>query len=311
MSAKQRWEIRAAVARRVGRYRRITAESGTATTVVSLDLFEPNNFWIEFWLYCLQDFEKLGAWPEGFMRRVSAYAQSTQQLTVDLAYPGVAADWPDNGDIFELYPSYLPVPELNDLLDEAIEAASAYWFKPAWDESTVSFALNTHTYSLPSDVKNLRAVYVRSGSSYGWNRYNGWKVEGQPGAYVLKTTGEISGDAALSYEASLDWSTDPATDASYLNVVSSPATNEHAYEQWARAFMVEYCIEKIHEKLMNEGDKQKANRHWNLMRFAKTKMDEIAQWHAQPRLSATVTKPLWAEHGDDLRGRAYSTALRK
>jgi len=305
--AKQRWEIRASIARRLGHYKKITVDSGTATTVVSLDLFEYDDYWNEHWLYALKDFEGLGAWPEGNMRRINNYTQSTQTLTVDLAFPGVACDWPDNGDWFEIYPSSIAVPTLNSLMDDALGIASSHFYKETWDATTLDFASNTHSYTLPTDIGTLRSVWTRAGSSYEWKPYLGWSVRGQPGAFSLITGGQmITGNIGLHYEAPLGWSTTPGTDASYLNIVNTPASREYQADYWAAEFITWYVIEQVHLKLMSEGDDTQANKHWNLARYAKKRHEEIARDHYQSPLEGQVTRPMWQEHSDDLRGRAYT-----
>lgn len=310
--AKQRWEIRASIAMRFGRYRKIIATSGSSTTIVStMDFFEPNDYWNEHWAYCLRDAEGLSVWPEGFMRRISDYVQSTQTATVDLAFPGNTLDYPAEGDWFEIYPSNVPVPVLNSLMDDALSVASSHFYKETWDLTTLDFASNTHSYTLPTDVGTLRSVWTRASSNYEWKPFLGWSVRGQPGAFYLVTGGQmVTGDIALHYEAPLGWSTTPGTDASYLNIVSTPASRTHGSDYWAAEFINWYVTEQLHLKLMGEGDDTQANKHWNLARYAKKRHEEIARDHYQSPLVSQVTRPPWQEHSDDLRRRAYTELKR-
>jgi len=307
-----RCDIRADILGRFTRYRKVFVKSGTATTIVSDDLFEPDDWWKGALLYVLRDSERVGGRPEGQLRVVTSYTQSTHTLTVDHAFDNIAAlDYPDEGDVIELYASSIPVAEVNRMIDEAIKKASAYWFAIARDTTTLDFVSSTFEYTLPTDVGVLRGVFVRNTSSDKWTPYLNWAVEGQPGAYKLITTGDAgAGDMGLIYETTLGWSTSPVTDASYLNILNSPSTRDHIFEQWAREYIVNLVLEKLNLRMMNEGDDAHASRRWNLARYYKQEHERIAANHAMPKVHGQVTRQGWMEHDYNLRDRLYTRLSR-
>lgn len=311
-AARGRCDIRADVLNRFTRYRKIRVKSGTTTTIVSDDLFEPDDYWNKAMLYILRDAGNVGAWPEGQMRIVTDYVQSTHTLTVDHAFDNVAAiDYPNEGDDVELYTSSIPVREINRMIDEAVKMASPYWFTIVWDTTTLDFAARTFTYTLPTGIGVLRGVFTRSTSSDKWMPYHNWTVQGKPGAYTLVTSGDAgSGDIALVYEAPLGWNTVPVTDASYLNILDSPSTKDHEFEHWAREYIVNVVLEKMNVRMMNEGDDAHANRRWNLARLHKQEHERIARDHAMPKPHGQLTRQGWMEHDYAMRNRMYTRLQR-
>lgn len=246
------------------------------------------------------------------MRIVTDYVQSTHTLTVDHAFDNVAAlDYPDEGDEVELYTSSIPVQEINRMIDEAVKLASPYWFTERRDTTTLDFTARTFEYTLPTTLTRLRAVFVRATSSDKWMPYPHWSVQGQQGALKLVVTGDAgSGDILLIYEMPLGWNTDPVTDASYLNILDSPDTQDNQYEHWAREYIINVVLEKLNTRMMNEGDDAHANRRWNLARLARQEHERIAREHAMPKPHGQLTRQAWAEHDYAMRGRMYTSLQR-
>jgi len=297
-------DIREEIARAYGRYAKFTATGGSTTTAISTSgLFEPDDYWNQAILYVRTDAGGASAAPEGEYRFITDYAQSSQTATVTLAFTASIV----SGDICEIYGGAVPPGELDNFIERAVKAASAYWYKPTWDDSTLDFTASTYSYTLPTDVDHLCGVYFRESSSYRWKRFPFWKVEGLPGAYVLKTEGDPgAGDMALRYEATLALT--GSGDAQVLNLLTASGTNKN--EQHCTEWLVHWVLSQLFFKNSNEGDDNHRNYCWNMGRLHSEDADKIARLFAMPPLTGQVQLPGWQWHDTYLRESAYASLAR-
>lgn len=299
MAIHNRANVRQMIARRLGRFEIITATGGTTLTAISTHhLFRPDDYWNGAILY-VQSADSEA--PEKEERIVTDYDQSTQTLTVGLAFTADIA----NGDILEIHAGHTSVIEIQNLISDAVKEASLYWYKEVWDTTTVDWAAGTFSYSLPAGVQRLRSVHTRPTSSQRWKPFPHWEVKGQMGAYylIVSSNGGI-GDIALHYEATLEWDPAVVTDASALNI--SAGTGANQYDRSAVNFIVELTVERLLLKLASEGDDAHRNFYWNMGRLAREERLRIAKEEAMPPLAGQVQHPGWQEHDYNMRGRAYS-----
>ena len=105
----------------------------------------------------------VGSPAEGEERQISAYAQSTQLLTVPLAF----SDRPSAGDTFQLYDRWSRA-QIVHAINEALRQAAGFWHRRVVDESLTT-VLNTWSYDL-SELDVL--VERRFGLSRVWVKYN-------------------------------------------------------------------------------------------------------------------------------------------
>lgn len=293
--------IREEIARAFGRYAKFTATNGSTSTAISTSgLFEPDDYWNQAILYVRT---AGGAAPEGEYRFITDYVQSTQTATVTLAFTVAIA----SGDICEIYGGAIPPGELDSIIERGVKAATSYWYKPIWDDSTLDFTASTYTYTLPTDVDRLRRVYFREISSYRWKSFPFWEVVGVPGAYVLKTRADPgTGDMALAYEATLAFT--GTGDAQLLNLLTSGETNKD--EQHCVEWLISWTLERIFRKIANEGDDNHRNFCWNMFRFYGEQADKIARMSAMPPMRGQTQLVGWQGHDTYLRESAYASLAR-
>lgn len=294
--------VRQMIARRLGRFEVVTASGGTTLTATSTsDLYHADDFWNGYTLYVQSDAAGTGAAPQGETRVVTDYDQATQTLTVGLAFTAAIAA----SDILEVHPSHYSITELGNLMSDAIMAAGNYWYQEVWDEHSLDAAAGTFRYSLPAGGCKLRGVYVRRGSNQRWVPYHHWEVKRMRGARFLVVSSDIgTGDLALHYEKSLAWTGNG--DDAQLNIAIVCDDERNQYERMAVACIVEFVLEKLYLKLMNEGDDAHRNHYWNLARLSREERLRIQRDEAMPPLQGQVLYRGWQEHDYGMRDRAYT-----
>lgn len=296
--------VREEIARAFGRYSKFTATGGSTTTAVSTSgLFEPDDFWNQAILYVRTDAGGASAAPESEYRFITDYDQASQTATVTLAFTATIA----SGDVCEIYGGNIPPGELDNIIERAVKAATAYWYVPTWDDSTLDFTASTYTYSLPTDVDRLRRVYFRESSSYRWKSFPFWEITGLPGAYVLKTKADPgAGDMALAYEATLALT--GSGDARILNLLTAGETSKD--EQHCVEWLLHWVQESIFRKISNEGDDNHRNYCWNMMRYHGEEANKKARLFAMPPMRGQTQLVGWQGHDTYLREAAYASLSR-
>jgi len=294
--------LRQMIARRIGRFEVITATGGTTSTAISTSsLYHPDDFWNGYTLYVQADSAGAGAAPQGETRVITDYTQSTQTLTVGLAFTAAIAA----SDILEIHPSHYSIIELGNLMSDAITAAGHYWYQEVWDETTLDAAAGTFRHTLPSGGVKLRGVYVRRTANQKWVPYHHWEVKRMRGAFFLVTSSDIgTGDIALHYEKPLVWTTND--DTAQLNIAIVCTDDRNQYERMAIACIVEFVLEKLYLKMMNEGDDAHRTHYWNLARLSREERLRIQRDEAMPPLPGQVLFRGWQEQDYGMRDRAYT-----
>lgn len=303
-----RGDIRERIARRFGRFRNITCTGGSTTTAISTSgLFEPDDYWNGALLYVRN---ADGAAPEEETRVVTDYDQSSQTLTVELAYTATLA----SGDVVELYAAAVPPDELTEMIENAVRVADGLWFRTV--RSTIgietlsalaSTSGNKYVIDVPAECTRMRGVYVRASSSTRFHPFPYWRMISQTGRpdRNMMLTARLADSAEVMFEYEARLAFDPGTaDTDPLNIVYN--AGEQKYEGHCVAWIVEYCLEQLYLRMANEGDDAHRNFYWNLGRLAREERHRIARENSMAHIPGQVQQIGWAEHGDDMRDRAYS-----
>lgn len=243
MTAKTRADLIQYVVERFGRYRKLTATSGSTSTVLdTATLIEPDDFWVGHLAYVLTDAAGLSAAPQGQERPVTDYVQSTATLTVAPAFTVAVAV----GDIVELLPVRRGV--IVDAINEAIRSAGETWPVVKKDTTTVNLADADYEYSLPTDMVRLLDVWhmANTGDPYYRVPHRNWHVEGTPGAQVLyfdRLTGlDTDGTIMLQY---VGYPSELSADTTALGVGD-------VAERELVQFVIERALAWLHERAASE-----------------------------------------------------------
>jgi hypothetical protein len=209
------------LARALGGVAEGVATGGSATTIAdTVERIEENDFWNGGTAWILYDAGGLGASPQGKYSFISDFATSGGVITLrDTVTDSVAA-----GDRYAIagirYPLQLLIQKVNETFG-VIEKV---------DTSTVTLANDQREYSLPSDVLDLKEVYIQtnadSSDDNGWEKIYDWDTQksatGTANKLILMRQ-FVSGYAVklryLTYHAKLQVATDKLDDSIHINKV--------------------------------------------------------------------------------------------
>ena len=166
-------------------YRRLTATSGSTTTVLdTAGLIEPDNAFVNLYAYVLTDAGLLSAAPEGEERLITAYDRVSATLTVAPAFTVAVAV----GDIVEILPERRD--RLEVAINAAIGAAGERWSVVARDTTSLTVIANTYEYNLAtgfSTMTRFLSLWTRGSTSDPWREIpaSNYRITGTPAAEVL------------------------------------------------------------------------------------------------------------------------------
>lgn len=179
--AKERSELVAEIARRMGHYHDGTADDGSTTTIVDDTLTEPNDFWNGHYAYIKALITGLSEAPQGEERVVTDYDQATYTLTFS---PGLTGA-PVAGDTYDLLQCRRA--DITAAINAAIRASGTTWLVETTDTTTVTITADTFLYTLPTDIVHLLDVQYRDASDEPWQALDtgNWMLDGTMGAQSL------------------------------------------------------------------------------------------------------------------------------
>lgn len=143
-----------------------TATNGSTTTVVdTVRLTQDDDFWNGGSLWLLYDAGGLGAAPQGEYRVVTDFVASTDTATLESALSAAIGA----GDKYAIARTRYPLQILIQKVNEALVGVKI----EKVDTSTITIATEQTEYSLPSDVLELKEVWISTGDDTddnGWQR---------------------------------------------------------------------------------------------------------------------------------------------
>jgi len=197
------------------------ATGGSTTTILdSVERLEADDYWNGGSAWILYDAGGLGTAPQGEYGYISDYALSGGTVTLRTALSAVVAANDRYAIAGVRYPLQLLIQKINETFG-VIEKT---------DITTITTANEQTEYSLPSDVLDLKEVYIQSNSDdsddNGWEKIYDWDVQksatGTANKLVLMrqfTTGYAVKLVYLTYHAKLQAATDKLDDSIHINKV--------------------------------------------------------------------------------------------
>src|SRR5687768_8101700 len=209
----------------------IATGGDTDTILDSVERLEENDFWNGGTAWILYDAGGLGAAPQGEYGYISDYALTGGNISIRTALSASVAA----GDRYAIaglrYPLQLLIQKVNETFG-VIEKT---------DITTVETANEQNEYSLPSDVLELKQVFLASNSddsdANGWEKIYDWDVQksatGTANKLVLNrqfTAGYAVKLIYLTYHTKLIAATDKLDDSIHIDKVVYNAA--HACLLW-------------------------------------------------------------------------------
>ncbi len=166
------FDITYRLARALGVMYEGVATGGSTTTIAdTVERIEADDFFNRGTAWITYDAAGAGAAPQGEYSLISDYAQTGGVLTLRTTLTAAVA----SGDRYAVartrYPLHLLIQKVNETFG-VIEKT---------DISTITTAADQTEYSLPSDVLELKEVYIQTNLSdtddYGWQKLYDWDIQ--------------------------------------------------------------------------------------------------------------------------------------
>lgn len=202
-----------------------TATGGSTTTLIDTvertSLTETDDQWNGGTIWINRDAGGAGAAPEGEYGYISDYVASTSTLTIRTALTAAIASGDGYSIAKKRYPLSLLKQKINEALGGVIEKT---------DITTITIADEQTEYSLPSEVLDLKQVYISTNAAdtndNRWEQLFDWDVQksatGTANKIVFSrqhTAGEIIKLVYLGYHSVLQNPTDKLDDSIHQNLI--------------------------------------------------------------------------------------------
>lgn len=221
--SKTLFDISYAVARAVGVVSEGTATGGSTTTVAdTVERLETDDIWNGGTAWILYDAGGAGAAPQGEMSVISDFANTGGVVTLRSTLTAAVAAGDRYAVARKRYPLQLIIQKVNEALQKIgpIEIT---------DISTITTASQQTEYTLPSNVLELREVYIQTKlndtNDYEWNKIDGWQIQkaatGSANLLLLPqfAAGYLIKLVYVGYHATLVSATDKLDDSIHIDRV--------------------------------------------------------------------------------------------
>jgi hypothetical protein len=220
--AKTLFDISYQLARALGVVSEGIATGGSTGTIIdTVERTEADDFWNGGSAWILYDSAGLGAAPQGEYGYISDFVSSTGTATIRTALTTAVA----SGDRYAIaglrYPLQLLTQKINEVVGGVIEKV---------DTSTVVIVADQTEYSLPSDVLELKEVWIQTNTDdtndNRWERLYDWDTQksatGTANKLILArqfTADDVIKIRYLTYHAKLQAATDKLDDSIHIDKV--------------------------------------------------------------------------------------------
>jgi len=205
---KTRKQIRQAIGDMTGAMVTGTVSSGSTTTVLDTNGLTGGDDEYNGSFIAVSD--NAGVTDSEY-KRITDYTASSFTLTLQTALSFT----PASGDLYEIWDERMPPERVNNIINDAIEEASATFLVPDQDESLCGSNLQ-RTYTIPSNIKLLKNVKIRnkvlskllnSANTNDWTAGSNVTVAKdtkdyrEGGASLNLTVGSVADEEVLAYKA--------------------------------------------------------------------------------------------------------------
>lgn len=209
------------LARKLGIVNEGTATGGAVNQIAdTVERTETDDFWNGGTAWILYDAGGANAAPQGEYAYISDFATTGGVVTLRSNLTAAVAA----GDRYAVARRKYPLGILIQKINEAIQKIGAI---EVTDISTITTAANQTEYTLPTNLIELREVYVQTHKNdtndYRWKRIYDWKVEkestGSANTLILKqyASGYLVKLVYLGYHATLNAATDKLDDSIHID----------------------------------------------------------------------------------------------